>query len=82
MLEFIAEQRIVEAIAKGELDELPGAGRPLELDDDTLVPEELRVAHRILKNAGVAPPEVRKLELLKTRVERRYYRKVLARLRR
>ena len=38
MLEFIAEQRIAEAIAKGELDDLPGAGRPLALDDDAHVP--------------------------------------------
>ncbi len=82
MLEFIAEQRIAEAIANGELDDLPGAGKALELDDHALVPEELRVAHRILKNAGVAPPEVRRLELMKLRVERRYYRKVAERLRR
>jgi hypothetical protein len=80
MLGFIAEQRIAEAIANGELDDLPGTGKALELDDDALVPEELRVAYRILKNAGVAPPEVRKLELMKARVERRYYRKVAARL--
>jgi len=82
MLDFLAEQRIAEAVSRGELDDLPGAGRPLDLDDDTLVPEELRVAHRILKNAGVAPPEVKRLELMKARVERRCYRKVLARLRR
>ena len=80
MLDFIAEQRIAEAIANGELDDLPGAGKALELDDNALVPAELRVAHRILKNAGVAPPEVKKLELMKARVERRYYRKVAARL--
>ena len=82
MLDFLAEQRIAEAVSRGELDDLPGAGRPLDLDDHTLVPEELRVAHRILRNAGVAPPEVKRLELMKARVERRYYRKVLARLRR
>ena len=82
MLDFIAEQRIAEAIANGELDDLPGAGKALELDDDALVPEELRVAYRILKNAGLAPPEVKKLELMKARIERRYYRKVAARLRR
>ncbi len=82
MLDFIAEQRIAEAVANGELDALPGAGKALELDDDALVPEELRVAHRILKNAGVAPPEVNKLELMKARIERRYYRKVAARLQR
>ena len=37
---------------------MPGEGRPLELDDDSLVPEELRLAYRVLKNAGYVPPEV------------------------
>jgi len=58
---LLAERRIVEAIARGELDDLPGAGRPLALDDDRLVPEELRVAYRILKNAGYVPAEVDEL---------------------
>jgi Domain of unknown function (DUF1992) len=61
MLDFIAEQRIAEALSKGELEALPGAGRPLELDDDALIPEELRLAYRILKNAGYVPPEVETL---------------------
>ena len=50
--------RIAEAMAEGAFDDLPGAGKPLALDDDTLVPEDLRVAYRILKNAGFLPPEV------------------------
>jgi hypothetical protein len=106
-LELLAERKIEEAIERGEFDGLPGAGRPLELDDDPLVPEELRIAHRILKNAGYVPPEVqalnriaelerylargdldadavakgvRKLALLKTRVETAYYRKMVAKL--
>ncbi len=54
----LAEQRIAEAIERGELDNLPGAGRPLVLDDDADVPPELRVAYRLLKNAGMVPPEV------------------------
>ena len=54
----IAERRILQAIARGELDDLPGAGRPLALDDDALVPHEARVAHRILKNAGFVPAEI------------------------
>src|SRR5688572_32819466 len=54
MLDFIAEQRIAEAIANGDFDDLPGSGKPLELDDDALIPEELRLAYRILKNAGYA----------------------------
>ena len=60
MLTFaiLAERKIQEAIERGELDGLPGAGKPLELDDNPLVPEDLRVAYRILKNAGFVPPEV------------------------
>jgi hypothetical protein len=58
LLDVLAEVRIEEALAAGELDDLPGAGRPLELDDDSLVPEELRAAYRILKRAGFVPPEV------------------------
>lgn len=58
LLEHLAERRIAEAIERGELDGLPGQGLPLALDDDALVPQELRVAYRILKNAGYVPPEV------------------------
>ena len=54
----VAEERIQEAMRKGAFDDLPGAGKPLELDDDRLVPAEVRVAYRILKNVGYVPPEV------------------------
>lgn len=57
--EKIAEQRILDAIARGELENLPGSGRPLDLDDDALIPAELRLAYRVLKNAGYVPEEVR-----------------------
>jgi hypothetical protein len=55
---LLVEQRISEAMARGDFDNLPGAGKPLRLDDDMLVPEEERVALRIMKNAGCVPPEV------------------------
>jgi len=42
MLDFLAERRIAEAVSRGDFDHLSGAGRPLDLDDDALVPEELR----------------------------------------
>lgn len=54
----LAEARIREAAERGELDNLPGAGRPMELDDDRMVPPELRMAYRILKNANCLPPEL------------------------
>jgi Domain of unknown function (DUF1992) len=58
LFDRLVEQRIEAAIAAGEFDDLPGSGKPLALDDDRLVPEELRVAYRILKNSGFLPPEV------------------------
>ncbi len=58
LLDALAEARIEEAIAQGLLDDLPGCGRPLALDDDRMVPEGLRAAYRLLKQAGFVPPEV------------------------
>lgn len=53
-----AERHIIKAQEKGELDNLPGNGKPLFLDYDTFVPTELRVGYRLLKNAGYLPPEL------------------------
>jgi hypothetical protein len=59
-LERIAEEKIREAAQRGEFDHLPGAGKPLPDEDDlALVPPELRMAYRVLKNAGYVPEEVR-----------------------
>ena len=57
-LAALVERRLEEAAARGELSGLPGEGRPLELDDDAMVAPELRVAYRIVRNAGVLPPEL------------------------
>jgi len=57
-LDELADARIKEAQEAGQLDELPGAGKPLSLDDDSMVPEELRMAYRVLKNANCLPPEL------------------------
>jgi len=74
LFERIAEQKIREAVERGELDNLPGAGRPLDLGEDPLVPEEVRLAYRLLKNAGFLPPA------LETRREIRELQRVLERL--
>jgi hypothetical protein len=57
-LDQLAERRIAEAIERGELNDLPGEGVALDLDDDAHVPVQLRAAYRILRNAGYVPPEV------------------------
>jgi hypothetical protein len=61
-LHNLAEQRILEAQRAGAFDNLPGKGKPLELEDLSWVPEDLRISYHVLKNAHVLPPEV---ELLK-----------------
>ena len=58
LIDQIAEQKIMDALLKGDLDNLAGQGQPLHLDDDRFVPEELHVAYRVLKNSGFLPPEV------------------------
>lgn len=58
IMSLIAEQRILEAQEQGAFDHLPGAGRPMELEDDSSIPEDLRLAYKVLRNAGYAPPEV------------------------
>ncbi|HEY8530307.1 MAG TPA: DUF1992 domain-containing protein [Paenibacillaceae bacterium] len=54
----IAEEKIKEAIERGEFDRLPGFGKPLPPDDAEGVPEELRLAFKVLKNAGLLPEEM------------------------
>ena len=58
VIQSIAERRIAEAQERGDFDNLPGTGRPLRLEDDSAVPEELRMAYKVLKNAGCLPPEL------------------------
>jgi len=58
LLEKIAEEAISSAVARGELDNLPGHGKRIVLDDNSGIPEELRASYRILKNSGYLPPEL------------------------
>lgn len=54
----LAEEKIRQAIADGELDNLPGHGKPVVLEDFSEVPEHMRMAFKVLKNAGVLPLEI------------------------
>jgi len=54
----VADEKIREAIRKGDFDNLPGAGKPLPPDDMAGVPEELRLSYKLLKNAGMIPEEL------------------------
>jgi Domain of unknown function (DUF1992) len=58
LLPTLAEARIREAIARGDLNDLPGSGKRLELENLSQVPEDLRAGYLLLKNAGVLPEEM------------------------
>ena len=66
--EKIIEERILQAQRRGDFENLPGSGKPLEIEDDRHIPEDLRLAYKILKNAGCIPPEIElKKEIHQTR---------------
>lgn len=57
MFHIVSEDRIKKAYKDGEFDNLPGYGKPLQLEDLSGIPEELRMAYKLLKNAGYTEEE-------------------------
>jgi hypothetical protein len=46
---------IQEAMSRGEFDNLPGKGKPIDLSTYFDTPEAVRMAYSILKNADILP---------------------------
>ena len=70
--ESLIDQIMNKAHADGLMDNLPGQGQPLKLDDDALEPDEYRLGHRMLKASGFAPPWIeaqREIEQERARLE-------------
>src|SRR5207344_782005 len=53
--ESLVERQIREAMSHGAFDDLPYQGQRLPLEDDSAA-GEWAMAHRILREAGAAPP--------------------------
>jgi len=58
----VVEALIREAQERGEFDNLPGKGKPIDLSAYFEMPEEIRLAQSVLKNAGMTSPEVQLLK--------------------
>ena len=56
--ERIVEAQIQEAMERGEFDNLPGKGKPIDLTEYFETHEEVRLANSVLKSAGMTPREV------------------------
>ncbi|MFX3619242.1 MAG: DnaJ family domain-containing protein [Sporolactobacillus sp.] len=58
LIERLAEEKIQKGLREGSFENLPGKGKPQKFEDDSGVPADLRVAYKILKNAGYLPEEL------------------------
>ncbi len=63
----IVEERIRAAQRRGDFENLEGSGKPLRLTDESNIPEDLRLAYKVLRNADIMPPEIElRKEILRT----------------
>ena len=68
-LESLTEKKLREAIENGEFDDLPGKGEPLDLKENPFEDPDLRVVHRLLRNAGFAPAWIEERKAIDTEFE-------------
>jgi DnaJ homologue, subfamily C, member 28, conserved domain len=69
-LDSLIDEIIRDAMARGEFDHLPGAGKPLDHDAYFALPEDQRLAFTALKNSGYVPEEVDLLKEIKALKEK------------
>lgn len=72
-IEKLIEQKIREAMGRGEFDNLDGRGKPVDLSDYFSTPEDVRLGYKLLKDAKIVPEELallRETEELKAELER------------
>jgi hypothetical protein len=54
----LVEEKIRQAQERGEFDNLPGKGKPIDLTAYFETPEDVRLAQSVLKNGGFTSREV------------------------
>ena len=68
--ELIADRKIRDAMEEGRFDDLPGKGKPLNLDVDLSVPPEQRMAMRLMREANLLPDWIQLDKEIRQRQER------------
>jgi hypothetical protein len=61
-MSYSIDKLIEEWLAQRGPEDLPGSGKPLDLDEYFRCPEEQRIGYSLLKNAGYVPEEVEQLQ--------------------
>ncbi len=69
ILAELAERAIQEAQKRGEFEGLRGQGEPLPPESDPFMPETLRMAYKMLKNAGYVPEEIQAQREIRSLIE-------------
>lgn len=69
-LETLVEKKIREAIEKGEFDNLPGSGRPIDLSENPFEDPDLRTVHKLLRDAGFAPAWIEERKDIEAELEK------------
>ncbi len=71
IFQILSERKILEALEKGEFEDLPGKGKPLEFNDNH-IPRDVRMLYKVMRNAGLQPDEValkKEIEALKEQLK-------------
>src|SRR5687767_7399428 len=69
-MEDLTSKQIEEARQRGEFDNLPGAGKPLRMKDEGMVPQEYRLAYRIMRDNDVLPDWIAEARLIEEELNR------------
>ncbi len=70
MFDRIVEEMIKKAMQEGVFDNLAGKGRPLDLQDDPLTPQEWKTAYKLLRDNGFALPWVEERNQIEEGIEK------------
>jgi hypothetical protein len=60
---------IRKAMEAGEFKNLPGEGQPLDLSIDPYTPAEMQLAHKIMKQNGIAPDWIAQSKALAAKLD-------------
>lgn len=70
MFDRIVEEIIKNAMKEGAFDNLAGKGKPLDLQDDPLTPQEWKTAYKLLRDNGFALPWVEERNEIEDSIEK------------
>jgi hypothetical protein len=70
--EPLIDRLIRESMERGEFDNIPGSGEPIDLTENPYEKPELRSVHRLLRNAGFAPAWIEDRKDIEDQFQRAY----------